>query len=145
MFCSPQVKRLHFDSAASRKVTMKKKKKKEQVILVKNSKKRESAEMCIMHQIRPWNSDWPLSHWLAENHTCSQFLRMQIELFCENSQLTCLLPSFSQRHLKMCLTAELPIAGKLSGEAFKVVDNFSHVSIDHMNKESLDSTYDCQA
>lgn len=70
---------------------------------------------------------------------------MQMELFCENSQLTCLLLSFSQRHPKMCLTAELPVAGELSGEAFKAVDNFSHVSIDHMNKESPDSRYDCQA
>lgn len=69
---------------------------------------------------------------------------MEMELFCENSQLTCLLQSFSQQHPKMCLTADLPVADKLSGEAFKVVDNFSHVSIDHMNKESLDSTYDCQ-
>lgn len=68
---------------------------------------------------------------LSENHTCSQFLRMQMEWFCEDSQHTCLLLSFSQQHPKMYLTAELPAAGKLSGEAFKVVDNFSHVSIDH--------------
>lgn len=36
--------------------------------------------------------------------------------------------------------AKLSVAGKLSGGASKVVDNFSHVSIDHMNKESLDTT-----
>lgn len=41
--------------------------------------------------------------------------------------------------------AELPVAGELCVEASKVVDNFFHISIDHMNKENLDSTYDCKA
>lgn len=37
----------------------------------------------------------------------------------------------------MSLTAEFPVAGNLSGEAFKVVNNLSRVSIDHMNKKAL--------
>lgn len=74
---------------------------------------------------------------LPEKHMCSQFLRMQTELFCENSQLTCLWLSFSQWQPKMSLPAELPVAGNLSGEAFKVVNNFSRVSIDHMNRKAL--------
>jgi len=41
--------------------------------------------------------------------------------------------------------AQLPVSAELAVEASKVVDNFSHVSIDHVNKESLDSTHDCKA
>lgn len=39
---------------------------------------------------------------LSDNHTCSQFLRMQMELFCENAQLTCYYP-FHNSTLKCIL------------------------------------------
>lgn len=119
--------------------------KKEKYILVKTLKISRCWNVRLGSNTHLEISEWSLSHWLAlATDMFSIFRNKNGNTLWKSTTCVFVMILFTTA-LPMCRTQLLLVTGQPLVEASKVVDNVSHVSIDHVNKGSLDNAYDCKA